>query len=279
MKIIDTYDSVLALIKCSNGQFDLTNWREYAGAISTELAKKCLEDSNKYDFGQALHSVLNTALASRSKLDKLHASFLAVTRDLDERVAAVFGVDMDVDIILYLGLCNGAGWATRIGSKPTVLLGIEKIIELDWVEVDSMNALIIHELGHLWHDLTGTLYADTKTAAEYHLWQLYQEGIAMYFEQLVLGDFSYYHQDKNGWLPWCAAQKSALFSEYKRRVDTGESTQDFFGDWCSYRGYSDVGYYLGCELVKRMSTKYSLKELVNLGVAEVYAALSDAAKL
>lgn len=46
---------------------------------------------------------------------------------------------MDVDIILYLGLASGAGWATTLGGKRVILLGVEKIIEIDWY--DKKNCL------------------------------------------------------------------------------------------------------------------------------------------
>ena len=58
---------------------------------------------------------------------------------------------VETDIILYLGLCNGAGWATSLDGRDAVLLGIEKIIELNWQDESAMQALIFHEIGHIWH--------------------------------------------------------------------------------------------------------------------------------
>lgn len=57
---------------------------------------------------------------------------------------------INADVALYLGFCNGAGWVTDIDAKTVVLLGIEKIIELDWVSVDDMRGLVYHELGHVY---------------------------------------------------------------------------------------------------------------------------------
>lgn len=73
---------------------------------------------------------------------------------------------MDVDIILYLGLASGAGWATTL--------------------------------------------------------------------------------DKDGWLEWCRNNLSSIKREYAKRIASYTSGQDFFGDLYIYKGYSDVGYYLGC---------------------------------
>ena len=52
-------------------------------------------------------------------------------------------------------------------------------------------------------------------------------------------------------------------------MQNGESTQDFFGDWCAYRGHSDVGYYPGCEFIKYLERELSLVRIANLGLAEV----------
>jgi hypothetical protein len=275
MKIIDTYDDVLNLFQKSNDHFNKSTWKEYAEAISKGLSEKCLSDSDIYNFENDVLPIIETALNSKEKLEKLHSSFLLATKELKERFEKVFGIDISVDIILYLGLCNGAGWVTKLNGVPTILLGIEKIIELDWVDDNSMTALIYHEIGHIWHDVAGVLYHDKNSISEKSLWQLYQEGIAMYCEQLLIGDFSYYHQDKYGWLGWCSKNMKDLFIEYKKRVDKNESTQDFFGDWCNYLGYSDVGYYLGCELIKNLSSKHSLAKLANLEIDDIYIELCN----
>ena len=48
------------------------------------------------------------------------------------RIRSVFVKALDAKIILLLGLCNGTGWATTLNGRPTVLLGIEKIVALHW---------------------------------------------------------------------------------------------------------------------------------------------------
>jgi hypothetical protein len=273
MKIIDTYADILKLFESLNGHFELAAWKEYALLVSKELPEKCIEDCSCYDFEKEVRPVIEAALNGKEKLVKLHDSFLAVTSGLKERWKEVFEADIQADIIFYLGLCNGAGWVTTLSGNPSILLGIEKIIELDWIDNDSLIGLLYHELGHIWHATVGILEYETDSVSEKSLWQLYQEGIAMYCEQLLAGDFSYYHQDKDGWLSWCEENREKLFIEYKRRVDENESTQDFFGDWCNFLGYSDVGYYLGCELIKSISNKYSLKKLANLKIEEIYSEL------
>ena len=264
MKIVDTYSEITALF--SQREFSLSLWQNYAGSISPSLRQKIENDASSYNLDTQVIPIINYALNNASKLEETHQSFVNATQGLKDKFFKVFKIDLEVDIILYLGLCNGAGWATSLDGKKTVLLGIEKIIELNWCDLHNMSTLIYHELGHIWHDVSGNLYLTTDKQSQKSIWQLYREGVAMYCEQLLCNDFSFYHQNKEGWLNWCTKNKEALFIEYLRRVEAGESTQDFFGDWCHYQGYSDVGYYLGCEFIKILLNKYSLNEITGLSI-------------
>lgn len=80
-----------------------------------------------------------------------------------------------------------------------ILLGIEKILELSWYDEDSMYGLIYHELGHIYHKQYGAFEQEGRNQSQNFIWQLFTEGIAMYFEQLLMNDLSYYHQNKDGW--------------------------------------------------------------------------------
>lgn len=61
---------------------------------------------------------------------------------------------------------------------------------------------------------------------------------------------------------------------FQRRMDGGESVQDFFGDWCAFEGRSDVGYYLGAELVYALAENRSPQQLADLNPDEVYGMLA-----
>jgi hypothetical protein len=264
VKITDTYHEIIILLNKMNGLFVMDLWEEYASRISNELPEKLKQDSREYDFDNDVIPVIHHTMNNVKQLEAVHNSFLKATDGLSERIKSICGYELHVDIIFYLGLCNGAGWATKLDGKPAVLLGVEKIIELDWCGYESMASLIYHEIGHIWHNAAG------GTRENDRLTQLYREGIAMYFEQLITGDFSHYRQDKNGWLDWCELNKSALKTEYLRRINADESTQDFFGDWNNYQGYSDVGYYIGCEFIKWLSERHSLDAIAVLDGNAVY---------
>lgn len=189
--------------------------------------------------------------------------------NLSTKIAKLFDKEIELEIILYLGLCNGAGWATTLNDKDVILLGIEKLIELDWCSKEDMQSLIFHEIGHIWHKTYGSLYFDCNSQNAKSILQLYQEGIAMVCEQILCGDSMHFHQNKNGWLSWCVQNEFAIKKEYLTRLRNSESTQDFFGDWCNYNGYSDVGYYLGSQYVMYMRKKFSMIEIANLSYNEL----------
>lgn len=268
MRIINTFDTISSCF--IDDQFDLEAWRKYTKTFSCELSEKCEQDSEQYDFKKEVVPVVNDVFRKKGAACQANASFLAVTKQLSRNTHRLFQNEMDMDIILYLGLCNGAGWATTLDGRDAVLLGIEKIIELNWQSESSMQALLFHELGHIWHKTYGVFHPETHTAGENTLVQLYQEGIAMVCEQILCQNDCYYHQNQEGWLEWCTANQAEIKQEYLYRIDHNISAQGFFGDWCQFKGHSDVGYYLGCEFIKYLQQKYSLVEIANLKISQLY---------
>ena len=269
MKIINTCDKIKSVF--ADG-FSIDLWRKYAEEISQELPSKCENDAKEYDFNKDVLPVLEAAL-NEEKIDFVSGNFQKVIDTLNDNLSKLFDTEPDIKIILYLGLCNGAGWATTLDGKDTVLLGIEKIIELDWGDETNIRALILHEIGHLWHKMNGHLYISDFTKRRKAVQQLYQEGVAMVCEQILCGA-EFYHQDKDGWLSWCLENENDIKREYLRRLDEKEQVQDFFGDWCSYKGHSDVGYFLGCRFVRHLMNSYSLKEIANMKYRAVNKAFS-----
>lgn len=265
MEILDTYKDILNTFPTS--QFALETWRKYALTISPSLPEVILKDSSKYNFNKEILPVIKNALAKRNQLEKLHTNYISVTKNLEKDIFDKFNTKLDVNIILYLGLCNGAGWYTKVDNKRVVLLGIEKIIELGWIDITYLEALIYHELGHVWHDIQREGMGVVKNSS---IFQLYQEGIAMVFEQSMFNSSNYFHQNRDGWLDWCLSNEKEIKKEYLKRINNNESVQDFFGDWCNYKGYSDVGYFLGTQFVRYLLKKYPLREIANMNGVKIY---------
>lgn len=272
MKIMDTFPKMSDCF--IDGVLNMERWENYADSISPELAIKLKNDVAEYNFQNDILPLLNNVAYNFDKLDIAHQSFHALTDRLPEKIQDILQTDVDVTIIFYLGLCNGAGWATELEGKPVVLLGAEKIVELSWYNISDMAGLIYHEVGHIWHNKMRKKSAFNNSG----LWQLYCEGIAMFVEQLLMSDREFYHQNKDGWLIWCQAKQKELFKAFLDCVITSKNTGDFFGDWNSYQGKSDIGYYLGCEIVKNLSKKYSLTQLADSSENEFFSQLQKMAK-
>jgi len=270
MRIIDGFHGARGCFE--DGRFCKARWDAYIDSLSP--MRKLLEaDAASYVFEKDVLPVLERVPLEENRLSVLHNSFCKVTAGLEERIRSAVGFLPECDVILYLGLCNGAGWATAVEGRKVILLGIEKIVELGWTDERAMAGLIYHELGHLWHFALREAETYGDSPASRGLWQLYTEGVAMYFEQLLWGDSDFFHQDRNGWLGWCKNNQSRLFREYLRRVEEGESVQDFFGDWCAFEEHSDVGYYLGAVLVHRLAERLGPEGMLQASSGDVLGEL------
>ena len=149
MKIIDSFPQIAPVF--ADGGFSLEAWRRYAAAISPELPEKAEADAAEYDFSREILPVLEEFYRSPDWAARAHASFQKAVQGISERFCSALGSAPEADVVFYLGLCSGAGWATALGGRPVVLLGIEKIVELGWEREADMAVLLCHELGHLWH--------------------------------------------------------------------------------------------------------------------------------
>lgn len=152
MKIIDTYND--SYKSYENGVFNKTLWDNYAVSAFPGLKGKIEQDFSRLaDYKDKIYEILNDIPKNIEAAETAHQSFLSATKNLSDKIANHFNVDLDVTIILYLGLGNAAGWATTINKQKVVLVGLEKIIELGWYSERDMQDLIYHELGHIYHSL------------------------------------------------------------------------------------------------------------------------------
>lgn len=274
IRIIDTRSHIESLF--DNGTFDLKKWEIYIDSIYEESAvifksdlQECL-DSGYYDYEKDILPVIQ-AVHGHSSLETLCSSFDKVTACLNKRVFDCFGHELDIDIVLYLGLCNAAGWVTNINGRDVILLGVEKILELKWYDEDSMRGLVYHELGHVYHKQYGVFSQYSDNGSRNFVWQLFTEGIAMCFEQILVNDLDYYHQNKDGWLDWCNDHYQQIKEDFHADLPTmTRFDQRYFGDWVDYRGWGDVGYYLGAKFVHHLCNKCSISQLINKDIDTIY---------
>lgn len=279
IRIIDTSAQIGELF--DSGKFNIEKWERYINSIYPGCAPLFLDDvreytaSGKYTFEQDFLPVIE-AVYSSEKLSELCRSFDMVTDGLHERITGQFGRALDIDVVLYLGLCNGAGWVTSIAGHDTIMLGIEKIIELNWHTLDAMRGLIYHELGHVYHMQHGIFEQEISNNRELYIHQLFTEGIAMYFEQVLVGDTDYYHQDKNGWKAWCDEHFAQIVHDFDSDLPTmSQFSQRYFGDWADYCGRGDVGYYLGTRFIHHLLKEFTFDELIKLDIRIICAKFYD----
>lgn len=274
IKIIDTCSQIRNLFTSSS--FDYTKWKVYINSIYPDSSIIFENDISGYfedencSFEKNFLPVINAVL-NHPRLNILHESFLQVTRGLNQKIVQKFHHELDIDIVLYLGLCNGAGWVTTINNTDTILLGIEKILELGWYSTASMYGLVYHELGHVYHNQYGHFHQTSDDIEKQFVWQLFTEGIAMYFEQLLIDDPDFYHQDTNGWKNWCDTHFVQLLTDFNHDISmTTRYTQRYFGDWSDYFGHSDTGYYLGCRFIHFLQRTYHFDTLICLDIDTIY---------
>ena len=124
INIIDTYPQINSLFE--NGMFNQEKWELYINSVYVDSAnvfindlKECL-DSGNYVYEKDVLPILN-AVHSHSELETLHASFCKITEGLNQKVIDCFGRELDIDIVLYVGLCNGAGWVRGLCFIPRLV--------------------------------------------------------------------------------------------------------------------------------------------------------------
>ena len=273
LNIIDTSGEWLSAFE--GDHFDLAKWDTYIDRNVPGAKGLCLDDMREcmgagFTWGKDFLPVLNAVQHNPEQRETAVRSFLGVTENLDRKIQERFGRTVDCDVILYLGLCNGAGWVTTLNGKTVVLLGIEKIMELNWQDTDAMTGLIIHELGHVYQDQYGVLHRETGSTRDKFLWQLFTEGIAMVFEQEIAGDPDYFHQDTNGWKDWCDRHAGQIRESFRSDLETmTQANQRYFGDWASYEGYGDTGYYLGTRFVRFLLESECFDRLISWSIEDV----------
>lgn len=98
---------------------------------------------------------------------------------------------------------------------------------------------------------------------DFFLWLLFTEGIVMYFEQTSVGETNYYHQDKDDWGKLFDRHLENIKDDFNRNLETLTLTKQlYFGDLVKYNGHSDMGYYLGCQLVRYILSEHKISEII-----------------
>ena len=212
-----------------------------------------------------------TRVLSKRNVEELrlaHEKLLEVLPRVETKIEGLFGVKPeDYNVVIYVGLENGAGWVTEFLGKPSVLFGLEAIAELGWYE--RLEGLVAHELGHVVHwFLRGE---NIEELEDEPAMGLYTEGFAQRVEDSVCG--RPWHLEEEGWFEWCERNEGLLKGEFLRRIHENEPLNPFFGSWYTLFGKQFTGYYLGYRFIRWLEGSYSIEKIAKLESGEVTRAI------
>ncbi|QQY80240.1 hypothetical protein EDD65_10358 [Keratinibaculum paraultunense] len=250
-------------------------WEECYISKYPELEHKCKNDyeDNGYHWRDiAKGMVFNRTKDDFDKMIMAYENILEIMAGINEKVELVFSVDLDINIVLYCGLLNSAGWVDEYGGKRAILYGIDKIAELNWHTIDKLKPLLSHELCHIVHfELRGedTIPKDIEeNKYSKGIWRIYTEGFAQFFQKKLLNE----EIDSRGieWENACKLNEDRLKELYLEALkDKDKGTNDFFGDWFQVLGLSDTGYFLGKQMMKKLKNKYNIVDIAKLSFSNI----------
>lgn len=94
----------------------------------------------------------------------------------------------------------------------------------------------------------------------------------MTFEQKIIGNDEYYHQNRNGWKDWCDRNFEMIKKSFCCDLEImTQENQRYFGDWVRFEGHPDVGYYLGTRFVHYLLKNDCFENIINYTFEKVNA--------
>jgi hypothetical protein len=246
-----------------------------------ELEQKLINDYESMGINWREYAEKNVFTRTEKDFNKMLAAYENIISTLDvinKKASDMLNMDFDINIVLYSGLLNSAGWVDKYQGKRAILYGIDKIAELNWHDQDKIEPLLAHELCHVIHfELRGedSLTEDVEnTKYNQGIWNLYEEGFAQYFENVLTGK----EIDSRGeeWVNECSEKEVELKREYLKALNNTEiGTREFFGDWFKVLGISDAGYYLGSKFIEGLHDQYNIYDIAGLSFEEIRSKVND----
>jgi hypothetical protein len=268
--VVDTYPSFLACwerIECLPAERQADEWLADFRAAWPELARMYEEDYTRdgLDWRQVLAERVFPGLADQLPvMGETRDALPGVVEDAYAEARAALGLDFDVTVVIVA--IGYGGWATCYEGRRAVLVGLDTLASLSWTDGDTVQAFLLHELGHL-------LHAEWRARAGVEggqgpLWQIYEEGFAQRCEHVAMGCETFHMRQGQGegWLDWCRGRRSFLAREYLAAVEAGEPVYRFFGSWpeCHIEGWREGGHFLGHEVVVEWQAESTIHDIATL---------------
>lgn len=221
----------------------------HAMNVAPTLKELCIQDYHSMD--QSWETIAKERVFSRThqdyvKMTRVHQRLKSLIPLMKLSFESFYDELNHIRIVLYHGLGNSAGWATHYHNVPAILLGIEKIAELDWISDEELKRLMAHEYVHLVHQHLRKDAWEFKSSYEEAVMRLYLEGLASYYE-MILAEVP---PRVTRWEQRCKTVEPILKANYMQVLaEEGKDFNAFYGDWHQVEGLSDTGYYLGKQLI------------------------------
>lgn len=235
------------------------------------LRNMCINDYTieGYDWREiAYNKVFNYNLDYFVRMDKTTELISEITDTIENKLDDFYSDKyFEPTIIVYHGLGNAAGWATEYMGNQTILLGVEKIVELNWDNKSKIEDLISHEIGHIIHQQIRKEPLDIyDDFGRKYIFRLYTEGVATYCENLLNGR----RKATPDWYEKALRNESQVKQEFLKKYHSNDYTIiDFFGDWNPILGIPEAGYFLGLRVVEKLIEELSLFEIMTLDLKNI----------
>lgn len=270
--IVDTYPSFLGAIQVEKPvSLDdwLSCWSEQYMPHWPALHEMVLNDYAEQgdDWRQIAREHVFPGMNDKlPTIDRAYRNLRRIIQPIEQKVRDVLDFHAPLRYVIYIGLGNGAGWVTKYEGNWAVLFGLEGIVDSGFDARPSLEGLVAHELGHVVHFTWREAHGLSDGTGPW--WQLYEEGFAQRCEAETLPGDSWHMRHSlpgDDWLAWCRANRAWLAAEFLRTVDEGQSIRPFFGSWYELKGRKQTGYFLGQQVIDRLSETMSLKDIALLG--------------
>ncbi len=269
MKVKDEYKGYADIYQPSKTPKELMEDWYFFMEKNIPLRTLCIRDYEEegIDWKQiAIEKVFSLTHNHFHTMEKAHQLLLGLIPNLEDALSTIFSMmDIDLEIILYHGLGNAAGWAEQIDETYYILLGIEKIVELGWDTTSKLQDLIVHECAHIVHEITrgSSLTPESLLFADQWIFHLYVEGFATYCEDMMNGRM----KSSKDWYEKCVASEKELKKLFSQMLfDEDVQIQRFFGDWDKVLNLNEAGYFLGYRVIQEMMKEFSFTEIMRLGL-------------
>ena len=279
-ELVDLAAELLPVIESHLGrpfEEQLAAWQEFYAGHAPTLPERLYSDYSDIEGGWKSIARERVWPHFAERIENMKAAndvIRGVYQDIYHQAREVLDFAGPMFVVTYVGIGNGAGWATQWENRFAILCGLENIAELGWYHEYKIRGLLSHEIGHLFM-MSVRGCKDTQRLTADPLLVLYEEGFAQHCEHVMMGSETWHCSSQNGWVEWCMKREGYLARRYLEAMQEKEKRRRFFGSWLEIDGWRQTGYFLGCRIVQRMAESMSLREIAIVNDDEIKISVEE----